>query len=280
MGSSVGHRGIVALGIVFLCSACATKTPVTNDADSAVAEPTREEQPEAALGAGEADIALMEGAEQSAATDEADKGAVVDPCEQEDTEGWLDGTQEWVYQTTCRTAAWFDSFFGANRYDERTGETYGRVGLSGFWDERDGFDPSLRFRAKFALPSARNRASLMIGRGEEEELIEERTTKFDTIPGNFNRIEDDSFLVGLGFTGKKRTGFKLSVGAKVRAPPEPYVKLRYRKHFALTDSTMLGVRPILYWKNGRTLRLDAPREHRPAAVRKNDAQVGELRQRR
>ena len=236
------HRALIAALAASLCGGCASKSkveaPPPEEAEVVAARPD-------ALTAG----GLPE-----------EEDVVSDPCEQTDTAGWLDGTQEWVYETTCRTAAWFDGFFGSNRYDDSTGETYGRVGLSGFWDERDGFDPSLRFRAKFALPSVRNRASLMIGRGEEDELIEERTTKFDTIPGNFNRIDDDSFLVGLGVTGDKRKGFKLSVGAKIRAPPEPYVKLRYRKHFTLTDSTMLSLRPIGYWRTeekfGATLHVD------------------------
>jgi len=212
------------------------------------------------------DSARLLGADEPAATMTAKKKRptadefVEDPCEQDDTEGWLDGTQEWVYEATCKSAAWFDGFFGTARYDERTGETHGRVGLSGFWDERDKFDPSMRFRASFALPSVRERASLMIGRGDEEELIEERTTTgADSIPGNFNRI-DDSFLVGLGFGSKSRPGFKFSVGAKVRAPPEPYVKLRYGKQFAFTESTLLRLRPIAYWRSeeklGATLHVD------------------------
>ncbi|MBT8443611.1 MAG: hypothetical protein KJO13_02625 [Gammaproteobacteria bacterium] len=250
---------VIATIGALLCAGCASKSKVADE------EPPPEPS-SGALGSGAADVELMEevgpddDATATAGSDESGDEHTPDPCEQDDTEGWLDGTQEWVYETTCRTAMWFDGFFGNARYDERTGETHGRVGLSGFWDQRDGFDPSLRFRAKFALPSARNRASLMIGRGDEQEMIEERTTQMDTVPGNFTRIDDDSFLVGLGFASDKRPGFKLSVGAKVRWPPEPYVKLRYRKHFALTESTLLSLRPILYWRSeeklGTTLHVD------------------------
>ena len=196
----------------------------------------------------------------TASTPQEDAEDWVDPCDQEDTAGWLDGTHEWVYETTCRSAAWFDGFFGTGRGIDGTGETQGRAGLSGFWDQRDGFDPKFRFRVKLALPALNDRANLMVGRGDEQEIIEELTTKFDTIPGNFNNIDDDSFLVGLGLTGKKRTGFKVSIGAKIRAPPEPYIKLRYRKHWAVSESTLIGMRPIVYWKSddklGATLRFD------------------------
>ncbi|MFQ5636206.1 MAG: hypothetical protein ACE5G3_12865, partial [Gammaproteobacteria bacterium] len=53
----------------------------------------------------------------------------------------------------------------------------------------------------------------------------------------------------LGYTGRKDRGFKLSAGTKIGAPPDPYVKLRYRKHWTVTESTMLGVRPVMYWKS-------------------------------
>jgi hypothetical protein len=238
---------IGAVAAALLCAGCSSKSKVTE-----APVPTEETVTGSASTGPDAQIAAP-----ASPGEDPDQ---IDPCDQFDTVGVLDGTQEWVYETTCRTAAWFDGFFGNRRFDGRSGQTYGRVGLSGFWDQRDGFDPKFRFRANFALPALRDRASLMIGRGSEEELIEERTTEMDTIPGNFNRIDDDSFLVGLGYTGKKDRGFKLSIGAKVRAPPEPYIKLAYRKHWALTESTMLGVRPIVYWKTddkfGTTLHVD------------------------
>jgi hypothetical protein len=259
MGSLLTRHRLPAVvaAAALLCAGCASNGKVGEE----------EPQPESeALGDHDEPIVeLMDEADpdataatQDTPTESEDESP--DPCEQANTEGLLDGTQEWIYEVTCRTTAWFDGFFGDARHDERTGETHGRVGLSGFWDERDGFDPSLRFRAKFALPSVRDRASLMIGRGDDQELIEERATQIDTVPGNFTRIDDDSFLVGLGFASDKRPGFKLSVGAKLRWPPEPYVKLRYRKHFALTQSTMLSLRPIVYWRSeeklGTTLHVD------------------------
>jgi hypothetical protein len=184
------------------------------------------------------------------------------PCEQVDSQGWLDKSQEWMYETVCGSAMWFDGFFGNARSDDRSGETYGRAGLSTFWDQRDGLDPKFRFRVKFALPTVKNRGSLMIGRGDEDEMINEQTTNMDTIPGNFNNIGDDSFLVGLGYSrnqGLKR-GFKVSVGMKVRAPPEPFTKLRYFRAWNLSQSTLLRITPIVYWKSeekfGATMHLD------------------------
>ena len=188
----------------------------------------------------------------------------IDPCEvsEQDEGTWLDKSQTMVYQTVCGSVAWFDGFFGDRRFDRESGRTFGRIGLSAFWDQRDGIDPKLRFRARLALPQLEERASLMIGRGSDQELIEERPDLQDAVPGNFNSVEDDSFLVGLGYNrgqGLKR-GFDFSVGVKVRLPPEPYVKAAFRRAWELSESTLLRIRPLAYWRYeegvGTTLNVD------------------------
>jgi len=259
----VAYRSLL-IGAVFatLCAGCGSNAALTAEAEAEPeAQPAAQTEPLAVISAAEGPV--MGGAPAAPITrlePQTVDPEPIDPCEQDDTEGWLDKSQEWIYEVTCDTAAWFDGFFGSARYDEQTGQTYGRVGLSSFWDQRDGLDAKLRFRGTFALPALNDRAQLMVGKGDAEELIDERSTQWDTIPGNFNNIEDDSFLIGLGYTGKRRTGFKVSVGARIRAPPEPYVKLRYRKHWSLTDTTMIGFRPLVYWKSeekfGTTVHVD------------------------
>jgi len=180
--------------------------------------------------------------------------------------GWLDKTNSLVYQTICGSVAWFDGFFGSKEYDIASSSTFGRVGLSGFWDERDGFDPKFRLRARYALPHLSERTSLLIGRGDaREEVVEEKESRLDTVPGSFNTVEDDSFLIGLGYSrnqGLKR-GFDLSIGARLRLPPEPYTKASYRKAWQLDTKSLLRVRPIVYWRSeegfGSTLNVSIDR---------------------
>jgi len=188
-----------------------------------------------------------------------------DICRQlegETPESWLDRAQETVYLRTCTTAAWFDGFFGDNRYDSASSQTYGRLALSTFWDERDGMDSKVRFRARFALPALHERSSLLLGRGDERELIEERSNgEFDSLPSGFDRLEDDSFLVGLGYgKGGIERGFRYSVGVKMGTPLEPYVKATYRRAWRLSERDLLRVRPVAYWRSqeglGTTLDVD------------------------
>jgi len=186
------------------------------------------------------------------------------PCVEpiEDAAGWLDRSHRRIFTSVCSTVAWFDGFFGNKHYDAASRETFGRIGISGFWDQRDGFDQRLRFRARLALPALSERTNLLVGRGDDREFIEEKRTTSNSIPSNFNNIEDDSFLVGLGYQREKglKRGYSFSVGVKMKVPPEPFVKAKYRRSWELNDSTLLQLRPILYWKSdegfGTTLNMD------------------------
>lgn len=274
MGRIFAYRLIVIPALCMLAgSGCAIlgdskdtgPDPASADAGNApgVTADTADRLPAAPDAPASADAApptgtLVAGTPDGPATEESN------PCTDsvEEASNWLDRSQKQVYETVCGTAAWFDGFFGDRRYDTTSGNTFGRVGLSGFWDERDGFDPKLRFRAKYALPALRDRANIIVGRGDEKDFIEERETPSDSIPGNFNRVEDDSFLIGLGYqrdTGLER-GLDFSAGIKVRAPPEPYLKTRYRRAYELSDSTLFQLRPVVYWKSeegfGATLATD------------------------
>ena len=172
------------------------------------------------------------------------------PCIEpvEEAAGWLDKSQVQVYQTVCGTVAWFDGFFGNQRFDAASKETTGRISVSGFWDQYDGFDPRFRFRVRLALPALNDRTNLLIGRGDEREMIEgQKQTPSDSIPSNFNNVEDDSFMLGLGYqkgNGLKR-GFDFTVGIRSL---DPFVRARFRRAWELSESTLLRLTPVVYWK--------------------------------
>lgn len=190
-----------------------------------------------------------------------------DPCRQMDGqyESWLDQNQVRVYRTVCGTAAWFDGFFGNRRFDAATGETYGRIGVGAYWDEYNGWDTRFRFRGRYALPALNNLGSFFIGRGDEQELIEGQSGVASAPVSGADTSEEDSTFIGFSldkfnnFAG----GLRLTVGAKLRAPPEPYVKLKYRHIWQLTERDLIRLRPILYWKSeegfGTTVNADYDR---------------------
>jgi|GEM_PF-417760 len=209
-----------------------------------------------------------EPADQPAATTGAPQSPPVDPCTQYDPEydTWLDRSQMTIYQTVCGATAWFDGFFGDRRFDQITGETYGRISLGGYWDERNGFDPRLRFRARFALPALRERGTaLLIGRGNEQDVIEERNTsqgaETPAVPGA-NQNENVDTFVGFGWDrlASLTRSLSFSAGLRLRSPIEPILKVKYRRNWQLTERDLLSIRPLAYWRSeegfGSTIQLD------------------------
>lgn len=191
----------------------------------------------------------------------------LDPCKQFDgtQTHWLDQQQVFVYRTVCGATAWFDGFFGNRRYDQDTGNTFGRITVGGYWDQLNGWDQTLRFRANFALPAVRKRGSITIGRGDEEDLIEERDDPA-TRPVATNPTDNDvSTFVGFNFDKLRRLSkaLGLNVGVKLRVPPEPYVKLKYLRVWQLSERNLIRLRPVVYWRSeegyGSTLSVDFDR---------------------
>jgi hypothetical protein len=180
------------------------------------------------------------------------RAQTADPCRmpvEEAAAGWLDKSHLTFSQAICGSVAWFDGFFGTKKFDQASAATFGRMSLSSFWDERNGMNTRLRFRARFGLPAMRERTSLIIGRGDDRRAVEGKASPVDEIPSNFNQVADDSFLLGLGYARNQglARGFDFSMGVR-RVPPEPFVKTFYRRAWDLTNSTLLSVQPIGYWR--------------------------------
>ena len=200
------------------------------------------------------------------ASDPTDNTVPADPCDQFDGEydSWLDRGQIGLYSTVCEAAAWFDGFFGDARYDAATGETYGRLSAGGFSDQRDGFKSRLRFRTRFAFPSLRRRGNFFLGRGNDDELIESRgTSELEEDLPSISNDQNDALFAGFGFNRNRgiERSLDFRVGAKLRAPPEPFVQAAYRYGLRFSDTNLLRLRPLVYWrleeKFGATMSIDS-----------------------
>lgn len=74
--------------------------------------------------------------------------AAAELCEDRPAEqGWLSHVRAGIYRTLCLSAARFDGFFGNARFDDEYQAVHGSVAVGATWDERDRWDPSVRFRA-------------------------------------------------------------------------------------------------------------------------------------
>jgi hypothetical protein len=197
------------------------------------------------------------------------KGLPPDPTELcEDKPGgltWLDRMQSGLYRTVCLTAARFDGFFGNARFDDEYEATHGSLSVGTLWDERDHWDPSVRFRAHVRLPQLNDRFNAFVGRLDPEEYVTEARDDFDTLPRQFAQPDDDDLLLGLGYRQPGPAGgeFDTSVGARLDWPPDAYVKGAYRLTQPFFEHNLLRLQETIFWLEkdgfGTTLRVDLER---------------------
>ena len=154
--------------------------------------------------------------------------------------------------TTCASSAWLDSLFGDQfRYDQYRA-TYGTISAGGLWSDYDGFDPRLRFRVRLKLPQWDSRISAFAGRVGEDDYISDTEDDFDALPTRqFGTLEDESVLVGLGYSSPERTGndFDVGVGVRVDLPPDPYARARYEIVRAFGEHYVFTARETVFWQN-------------------------------
>ena len=169
-------------------------------------------------------------------------------------EALLDRTQRTVYEVMENTTRWFDGFFGQSNLSEEEHVSRGTLRVSGLWDQRDGFNTRFNLRAKFALPALEDRARLILGRGDTEDIVDGTTNEgVEGLPGSFDDDRDDEWLVGLGFnrSGDISRGLDFGVGVRITSPPDPYVNVTYRWIENWDNSWSFRSRARVFWQNQR-----------------------------
>ena len=178
---------------------------------------------------------------------------------------WLDRMQSRLYRTMCLSAARFDGFFGNESFDAEYQATNGSLSIGTVWDQRNHWDPSVRFRLRARLPQLNKRFNAFIGRSDFEEEVTGSRDDFDSLPRQFGRQSDDAVLLGLGYSQPGRGGgyFDAGIGAKLAFPMDPYVKGRYRLALPFFERNVLRLSETLFWQDsegfGATTRWDLER---------------------
>ncbi len=169
-------------------------------------------------------------------------------------EALLDRTQRTVHELVDNTTRWFDGFFGQAQLAEGEHVTRGRLTVSGLWDQRDGFNTRFNLRARFALPALQNRARVVLGRGDTDDLVDGTTNEgAEGLPDGFDDNRDDDWLIGLGYnrSGDMLRGLDFGVGIRLATPPDPYVNVTYRWYKTWNESWLVRFRPRVFWQNQR-----------------------------
>lgn len=178
---------------------------------------------------------------------------------------WIDRMQASLYRRMCLTSAGFDGFFGNARFDDEYESTHGSLSVGTLWDERDDWDPSVRFRVQLRLPQLNERFSAFVGRVDPDEYVTEVRDDFDSLPRQFARAENDEVLLGLGYRRPGPGGghFDASVGARLDWPPDVYAKVAYRLNQPFFERNVLRLHETIFWREedglGTTSRVDLER---------------------
>jgi hypothetical protein len=168
--------------------------------------------------------------------------------------------------TACASSAWIDGLFGDQIHYDDYHATYGTVTAGGIWSDYDGFDPRLRFRARLQLPQWDERISAFAGRVGEDDYISDTEGDFQALPTRqFGTLEEESVLLGLGYSSPERTGndFDAGVGVRVDWPLDPYARARYEIVRAFAEKYVFSARETVFWQNtegfGTTTRINLDR---------------------
>ncbi len=166
----------------------------------------------------------------------------------------LDRTQQAMSGITAGAAQKIDNFFGTSDIEEEATITRGRMTVGTLWDERDGTKNRIRLKGRVALPAINERTSLLLGRGEANELVDgSGDDNIDTLPTRFNDFEDEDWLLGVGYTrdAKLKRGWSFGAGIKLTSPLEPFVRATYRWNRTFSDDWLWRVEPRLFVQSQR-----------------------------
>lgn len=166
-------------------------------------------------------------------------------------EPWIDRAHQSLYWGVWRSAMAIDRLFGSDAGVAEYQDVAGSIAPALLWDEFEGFQPKLRFRAKLPLPQFDERFDAFIGRVNRDEYVTEREQESGAFANQRGApVEDDETLVGIRFAEPRlRDRFDASGGVRVGTPLDPYVKGSYRHRVGELDTALLSLRETAFWQN-------------------------------
>ncbi|WP_038059493.1 hypothetical protein [Thioalkalivibrio sp. ALJT] len=171
-----------------------------------------------------------------------------DTAEAEADAQWLQQPREGARSLTYWLVRNVDGWFGDKPFDDSGGQAGGRIQIGGLHREDSGFQASTRFRLDVTMPNVNEQAYLFVGRGTEDELVQDQPEAFSRaqllLPQD--RAEDQAYFGGLGYHLREHIDFRLGI----RGGYKPYAQARYRRVFWPGDTTALEFRETLFVASG------------------------------
>ncbi|NLZ16468.1 MAG: hypothetical protein GX087_01870 [Desulfobulbaceae bacterium] len=163
----------------------------------------------------------------------------------EDAVPMLDSSRREVREATEWVARGADSWFGDIPFENGGKVTNGRIRTRVVWREHDEVDFNLRFRVSMRLPNLQDKVYVLVGSENERDLVRDRS---DTIMDQRRLLQeskrdDETFFTGIGL----RLLDDISVSVGLRDLHKPYVKLRYRYEWQVSESNQISFRETGFW---------------------------------
>lgn len=253
--------------ILVLPGLCLAQT----DAEAEASGPPAEAAP--------ANASAPDSGENAKDADPDSETAAVDACDaKRQGEPFQEQTRETFRSWSCHSFRWFDGLWGdSHDFEEEAVRGWFIAGAE--YTQYDDFDPRLRVRVRAPLPNMNERWDLILGRVDETSYVSDTEVEDKEFfnPGAVSqRDEEPEWLLGLGHKGRsRRSGWDWDAGVRLRAPPEPYVKLQYYFNRQFGVDTDFNYRQTFFWRSddglGTTGRGDFTHRLGPSNVLRTEA---------
>jgi hypothetical protein len=191
------------------------------------------------------------------------KRRLSDLCRQaEDAPGVIDEARQRLEESFCAATLWFDGVLGGEPDPTNARKVSGRVEVSALHTEAEGFDPKMRLRLRYDLPTLKRRFNVFLGRDDRDEFVEDRGEGFAIRSSVFGLESDEKWLAGLGYSppGRFHSKVDFRVGARLKSESEIFVQGRWRRNFFTSENNVWRLRETVFWENrdgfGSTTSLD------------------------
>jgi hypothetical protein len=152
----------------------------------------------------------------------------------------VDWAREQIEETVCSASLWFDGLFGDDRNLDAARGAYGRLETSYEYSEFYGAKTRTRFRLRVDLPNLQDRASVFVGRDNDDNFVSDRSEGF-ALRSEFPEIDDrDKFFAGFGYGLPSNRRFRSDVKVGVRSLTNTRAFVQWRaEYLAYVDDVNL-----------------------------------------
>jgi hypothetical protein len=240
--------GIVAI-VLGLMSGLALAQPAEPEAPGEEVVVTPDED-EVASPESPADPEVKESRKERRARARRDRNAG-DPCRIANTveDAWIDRLQSQLHASVCNSAVWFDHFFGQGEVVDSE-EFFGYVGVGLLYKTHGEWDDQSRFDANIPMPNLNKRLNLFVGRGDEDDIVSDRTSAVAEPVAPFQESAGESWLAGFGYSPPGKGGQRLvfRIGGKVSSDPYAFGQVRWRFNYFPSDQRAIRIRQTLFYR--------------------------------